>query len=156
MEDLEARIKVLEEQCRKLTDIEAIKQLRYRYWQCVHNGIWDGVGDCFAEHGVADYGGGIKIEGRKAITDFFSQTVGAITSLAVLHGHNPQIEITSDMTARGIWQLDNIRIESSSNKASRQGNAYEEEYVKENGEWKIKSSKVAYLFIHSVEMQDSK
>ena len=144
--DLEARVRALEEECRKLKDIEEIIQLKYRYWRCVHSGLWDGVGDCFAKDAVSDFGRGFQMQGREAIAGFFRDNVSRVTKMAVLHGHNPEIEITSNSTARGRWQLDNIRVEASTNQGSRMGNAYDEEYVKESGQWRIKSSKVAYLF----------
>jgi bile-acid 7alpha-dehydratase len=144
--DLEARVKVLEEELRKLKDIEEIIQLKYRYWRCVHSGLWEGVGDCFAKDAVCEFMPEFQMQGREAIVQFFKDRVNPITKLVVLHGHNPEIEITSGSTARGRWQLDNIRIEAATNAGSRMGNAYVEEYTKDEGKWKIKSSKVAYLF----------
>ncbi|MFC1944006.1 nuclear transport factor 2 family protein [Chloroflexota bacterium] len=151
--DLKARVSALEKECRKLRDIEEIRQLKYRYWRSVHEGRWGDVGDCFAEDGIFDFGYSSEVRGRQAITDFFGKVMSKITSMAVLHGHNPEIDITSETTASGKWQLDNIRIEASSNEASRQGNAYNEEYIKEEGNWKISLSKVNYLFKQPVELE---
>ena len=44
LRDLEARIRALE-------DIEAIKRLKHKYFRCIDKGLWDEIGNCFAEDG---------------------------------------------------------------------------------------------------------
>lgn len=56
LNDLEMRIKFLEEECRRLQDVDAIKNLKYRYWQCIDKHLWNDVGSCFADDAEVDYG----------------------------------------------------------------------------------------------------
>ncbi len=56
------------------------------------------------------------------------------------HGHHPEIEITSDTTARGIWALKDYLIITERNMGVRGAAFYRDEYVKVNREWKIKST----------------
>jgi ketosteroid isomerase-like protein len=142
---LEARIKALEEECTRLGDIEAIRRLRYKYCRCVNKGQWSDLDDCFAEDSIIDFGGGIQLKGRKAVGQFYSGHLSSTTAMAIVYTHNPEIEVTGD-TARGLWEFDNFRVEASDKKASRTGGAYEEEYVKQDGKWKIKSLTTRFHF----------
>ena len=147
--DLEARIRVLE-------DIEAIKKLQHRYWRCITKGLWDEVADCFTQDGVADFGPDRKFQGKNAIVRFYKELMAPVFSLHVPQGHSPEIEITSETTARGTWQVDMSNVEARTNKASRVGAMYDDVYAKEKGEWKIKSKKTIYLYRQAVEMQEIK
>ena len=151
---LEMKIKVLEEGYRKLSDIEAIKRLRHRYWRCIHQGLWDDLVDCFAEDAAIDYGFGIKLQGRKALTQFFKESMAPSNALVFPQGHNPEIDLTSDTTAKGIWQLDNVMVDAKTKVAVRHGASYDEEYAKVNGDWKIKRQKVTHVFRQPVQMEE--
>jgi hypothetical protein len=137
----------LQEQVRHLTAVEAIHRLKYRYWRAVHEGKPDAIGACFSRNAEFDYGGPEPVIGREKITQFFAN---AITSdvRVILHGHNPEIEQVSELRATGRWQLDNIRVGASS--AFRMGNGYVEEYLLEDGEWKVDKSKVQYLYLEPI------
>ena len=144
LQDLEARIRVLE-------DIEAIKRLKYKYFRCIDKGLWDEIGDCFAEDGVADYIPGMPLEGRAAIAKFFTDSIAPAYSMCVHQGHNPEIEVTSDTTATGHWELDNFMVTAKTNTGLWIGAFYEDEYVKEKGEWKINKTKVDFIFMSDIE-----
>lgn len=144
LRDLEARIRLLE-------DLEAIKRLKYRYFRCIDKALWDEIGDCFAEDGVADYGEYGVIEGRVAIAKFFKEGIGPAYSMCVHQGHNPEIDMTSDTTATGIWELDNFMVTTEPIVGLWIAAWYEDEYVKEKGEWKIKRTKVIFIFRSDIE-----
>jgi len=55
IESLEKRVKFLEKECRRLSDIEAIRRLRYKYWRCIHHSLWDDLMDCYANDAVVDF-----------------------------------------------------------------------------------------------------
>ena len=59
-------------------------------------------------------------------------------------GHSPEIEITSDTTARGIWALQDYVIVQPNTKMMGWGH-YEDEYVKEKGQWKKISVKLTRI-----------
>ena len=152
-ESLEQRVKFLEDECRRLSDIESIRQLRYRYWRSIHKGMWDELVDCYADDAAVDFGYGLNLEGRQALLDFYKGSMGAAFILVDPQGHNPEIEILSPTTARGFWQWDNIMVEAKTNKAVRRGGSYDEEYVKRNGAWRIAVQNVTHIYRHLIEMQ---
>ncbi len=144
LRDLEARIRVLE-------DTEAIKRLKYKYFRCIDKGLWDEIGDCFAEAAVADYIPGLPLEGRAVIATFFKETIAPAYTMRVHQGHNPEIELTSDATATGHWELDNFMVTAKTNTGLWIGAFYQDEYVKEKGEWKIQRTKVDFIFMSDIE-----
>lgn len=141
--ELEARIRVLE-------DIEAIRKVKTKYWYCIDMKLWDDLGDCFAEDVVLEAPKLESIHGRKAFVQYLKDRLGKNTTIAVHQGHQSDIEITGDMTAKGIWALRDHLIDSQTNTAFKGRGFYEEEYVKEDGTWKIKSTKLRYLFTEGV------
>ncbi len=144
--ELETRIRLLEEECRelrKLRDIEAIKRLKYKYWRCIDMQTYGKMSGCFAEDVVADFGPTRKFQGSDAIIKFIKEDLGHIHG--VHHGHNAEIDLTSDTTAEGTWALYNYSIDKDSDKGIRLIAYYFDEYVKVDGEWKIRHTTVAQL-----------
>jgi hypothetical protein len=98
---------------RKLADIEAIKQLKARYFRYMDTRqwqLWSGVFtvDCHlrVEHepGVI----GTDVRGRDAIVRGVREALEGTRT--VHHGHMPEIEITGPTTARGVWAMfDSVR-----------------------------------------------
>jgi len=146
-----ADLKNLEARIRKLEDLEGIKRVKYKYFRCIDQGLWDEIGGCFAEKGVADYGPDRLLQGRAAITKFFKETIGPAYSMCVHQGHNPEIDLTSDTTATGIWELENFMVTAKTNMGFWIAAFYEDEYVKEKGEWKINRTKVNLIFWSDIE-----
>ena len=136
--DLETRIRVLE-------DIEAIRKLKAKYFRCLDKRLWDEMADCFTEDAAADFGPDMQFQGRTAILQFLKQII-LDSFLEVHQGHNAEIDIASDTTAYGIWELFNYLIHQESNSRLLLGSFYEDEYVKEHGKWKIRSTKEVYIF----------
>ena len=139
-----AKLADLETQIRVLGDIEAIKKLKAKYWRCIDKKLWDELEDCFVEDAVADYGKNLNFQGRKAIIQFLKDNLGSDSVITVHQGHNPEIEITSDTTASGIWALHDYLVFQPNITINGWGH-YEDEYVKQNGEWKKKSIKETRL-----------
>jgi hypothetical protein len=137
--DLEARIRVLE-------DIESIKKLKYRYFRALDKKLWDELAECFTEDAVADWGPKWKShKGREAIVNFSKRSLPD-TVVGIHQGHNPEIEITSNTTAEGVWELWDYAIDVHTNAGIRLMAFYEDAYAKERGEWKIKTSKIIPLY----------
>ena len=118
-------------------DIEAIKRLKAKYWHCVDNKLWDEVGDCFTQDSLVDYSGN-KSQGRQAIVEYMKDTLGRGP---VSHkGHSPKIEIASDTSAMGTWEASVSMTDVETEMGMKLRVFYEDEYVKEKGEWRIKST----------------
>jgi len=125
--------------------------VKYKYFYCIDRGLWDEIGDCFAEDGLADYGPDVTIQGRAAITEFFKERIGPGYTMCVHQGHNPEIDITSDTTATGVWELDNFMVAAETSMGIWIAAFYEDEYVKQKGEWKIKNTRVVFIFRTDIE-----
>lgn len=133
----------------KLIEIEAIKQLKARYFRLLDTKQWEewkGVWADEIEHEMITE----QRQFSGPSTDFVgfvSQTLNSVVT--VHHGHMPEIEILSPTEATGIWAfVDRL---SPANDA-REGATvmtgyghYHERYVKVNGAWKIAAQKVTRL-----------
>jgi len=147
LEELKARIRVLE-------DIEAIRRLRHKYFRCLDGKLWDEIAECFTEDVRTSYfNGEIKTNGRGELLNFF-KTGLTDALLAMHHGHHPEIEITSESTAKGMWCLYNYLIDKEHNRGQRVGGIYQDEYVRQNGQWKMKSIVCNQLFQETWNRQD--
>jgi len=137
--DLERRIRVLE-------DIEAIKRLKSKYWYCIDRKLWAELAHCFAEDVVMDNSPFITLKGRNEFVEYLRKLHGPNFITMSHQGHNPYIEITNETTAKGIWALRNNALDTQANRVFTGRGFYEDEYIKEKGEWKIKSTKLTYLY----------
>ncbi len=126
----------------RLTDIEAIKQLKARYFRLMDQKRWDEWGQVFAEDCVMEVPEAEMVNhGRQEIVANVSGAlVGTVTTH---HGHMPEIEITSPTTARGIWAMqDFLQMPEGSPlgvKSLVGWGHYHETYELVGGEWKIKT-----------------
>ena len=139
IEELEARVSRLE-------DIEAIRQLRHKYFRCLDGKLWDEMTECFADDVSATYfNGEFRFNGKDETINFFK--MGLTDALVGMHhGHHPEIEITGENTARGTWGLYNYLVDRTNNRGQRIAGMYQDEYVKVGGQWKIKSIACNQIF----------
>jgi uncharacterized protein (TIGR02246 family) len=132
----------------RLVAIEAIHQLKARYFRGIDTKDWDLWGDVFTEDAtltIADIG--MDMAGRDAIVQGVS---GALTgATTVHHGHMPEIKITGPDTARGIWAMyDYVEwppLEDGSRVGLHGYGHYHEEYVRQDGTWRIARSRLERL-----------
>jgi bile-acid 7alpha-dehydratase len=136
----------LERRIRALEDIEAIKNLKAKYWRAIDTKQWDELAETLADGVVADLGV-IKPADKSAYVQFMKDTVDRGSIVGIHQGHNPEIEITSDMTAKGTWELYNHLVDLETNKPLIFTALYHDEYAKEDGQWKIKVTKVTPIFM---------
>jgi hypothetical protein len=121
-----------------LVEIEAIKRLKYRYARDLDQKLWDDIGDCFTVDAVAAYSGGAyTFEGRDAIVSFLVRSMGAETFLSSHRMHHPEIDLTSATTASGVWALEDTVIETSWQITIRGAAFYTDDYVKQDGVWRV-------------------
>jgi hypothetical protein len=122
-----------------LQQIENIKRLKYRYFRTLDQNDWTELAECFADDAVTNYDSGkYSFQGKEDIINFFQQFMSRPTLITQHQAHHPEIELTSDSTAKGIWYLQDIVIDLDANTTLRGAGFYHDEYVKINGEWKIK------------------
>jgi hypothetical protein len=92
----------------KLLAIEEIKNLKARYFRCVDTKDWPGFQAVFAPNArfdITDDVAGCVLVGPE-IADEVSRLLAGCDSIH--HGHCPEIEITSDTTATGIWAMEDL------------------------------------------------
>ena len=127
------------DQLHELLDIEAIKQLKARYFRLMDLKQWDDWGlvfatDCVMEVPEADM---VNTGRQEIVASVSGALVGARTCH---HGHMPEIQITGG-TARGIWAMfDYVEWDEQpgGTRVGLQGYGhYREEYRKEDGAWRI-------------------
>jgi hypothetical protein len=127
----------------QLIEIEAIKQLKARYFRLLDTQQWDDWGQVFSEDAILQWGPDESqiMNGRPAIQQGVSSSlVGAVT---VHHGHMPEIELDGDDRATGIWSMYD-RVDHPEFMLEGYGH-YHEEYVKANGRWRIHRLKLTRL-----------
>ena len=118
-----------------LMEIEAIKQLKARYFRLMDTKQWDEWEQVFTEDATLKWGpeDGQIMRGRSAIRAGVSGSLeGAIT---VHQGHMPEIELLGPDNARGIWAMFD-RVDHPQYLLLGLGH-YHERYVKQGGAWRI-------------------
>jgi hypothetical protein len=128
-------------------EIEAIKQLKARYFRLMDTKEWLPFSAVFTDDVVVDvsqdkHAPGDTIAGRANVVDFIRKAVGKATT--VHHGHMPEIELLSPTEARGIWAMFDY-VEFKSSRGIRGYGHYHEEYRKEGGTWHISKLKLTRL-----------
>jgi hypothetical protein len=133
--DVEELSMTVEDEVRRLSDIEAIKQLRGRYSRAIDTHDWELLGASLAEDARLSTDGGIE-EGRAAIVAAVSGALATATTMH--HQHTPEIKITGSETAIGTWAMQDIVYIGTF--VLRGWGHYAEEYLRTADGWKIKSS----------------
>lgn len=127
-----------------MDDIEAIRQLKARYFRTMDTKDWVAMRQVFTDDLVADTSaaGGNVVAGADDFIAFLKETLnGAVT---VHQGHMPEIDVTSPATATGIWALNDLVIWPNGTRLVGYGH-YHETYEKVGGEWRIKALKLTRL-----------
>ena len=122
-----------------LHELEAIKRVKYKYMRCLDQKRWSEIAECFTEDATSSYSGGkYSYQGRDAIVKFLAEAMGRDSFFSSHRVHHPEIEFTSDSTATGIWALEDTVIDTEYEITIRGAAFYRDEYVKVDGQWKIK------------------
>ena len=135
---------------RELHDIEAIKRLKARYFRLMDQKRWDEWAMVFSRdaHLVVPEGA-VDERGREAVVASVSGVLEGVRTAH--HGHMPEIEIIGRDTARGTWAMfDYVEFPNGAagERVGLQGYGhYTEEYVREDGEWRIASLHLSRLRI---------
>ena len=121
-----------------LVEIEAIKQVKYRYFRFLDLKQWDDIATLFVPEATCAYSAGAySYEGRDAIVEFFRKSMGRETFLSSHKAHHPEITLTGPDTATGIWALEDWVVDLQWELDIRGAAFYEDTYVKRDGDWLI-------------------
>jgi hypothetical protein len=121
-----------------LVEIEAIKQVKYRYLRAVDTRDWDLLESTLAEEATSAYSSGkLSYNGRDAIVAFLRESMPEKDMLTSHKVHHPEITLTGPDTADARWGLEDVVIILSAGLTLRGAAIYEDKMVKRNGEWRI-------------------
>jgi hypothetical protein len=130
-----------------MDDIEAIKQLKARYFRLMDEKDWASMREVFASDvhvDVTDEGGSIY-ESADAFVAMLEPTLRGVVT--VHHGHMPEIVLTTPTSATGTWAMeDKLWFPPGGRVKEMHGYGhYHETYVKLDGEWRIQSMKLVRI-----------
>ena len=138
---LHARIDHLETLTQRVEALSAIKRLQHAYGHYSELGLWHDFADLFADTGIGYYTqGALDREGIRSL--FLKEVGGGRVGLADgrIYPHismQPVITLAADgQSARGRWHI-MAMLGGYGTSASWAGGVYENQYVRENGVWKM-------------------
>ncbi|MFT5695006.1 MAG: hypothetical protein ACI9QQ_000981 [Myxococcota bacterium] len=137
----------------QLVAIEAIKQLKARYQRAVDTKDWELMRSVLAPDAKSVYSDGkYSFEGRDAIVEFLSDGLSNPAIQSMHHAHTPEIEITSETTATGVWYLEDFVLTTLPSDGAPNGTVmhgtgiYSDEYAKIDGHWLIANTGYERIF----------
>lgn len=126
-----------EQLLQQLLQTEAIKQLKYRYFRLLDMKQFDALAELMTEDVTTSYDNGRNaFENRDQAIAFFSENM-AKTLYHQHHGHHPEITFQDENNASGIWHFEDTVFATEVSVVIRGAGIYYDEYVKQDGEWKI-------------------
>ena len=141
---LRTRLGALTSRTTRIDDINRIENLQGSYGYYVDKMLWDEVVDLFADDATLEIGPSGVYVGKNSIRRYLSSLSGGKEGPlpGVLNDHfevQPIVTVASDgLTAKGRWRLFLMTGVSGSGSGGNWGEGiYENEYVKQDGVWKI-------------------
>jgi hypothetical protein len=141
---LEARVAALEQRKERIEDVNAIERLQGAYGYYVDRALWDEVANLFADDGTIEIGLDGVYVGKQRVREYLYALGGGRQGLADgrLSEHlqvMPVITLAPDgLTAKARWRAITLMGELGGDAFWGEG-PYENEYVKDDGVWKIKT-----------------
>jgi len=144
--DVRSRLGTVQTRAARIDDVNEIENLQGSYGYYTDKMLWEEVVDLFADDGTLEIGPSGVYVGKDSIRRYLLSLSGGIEGPleGVLNDHfqlQPIITVAGDgLTAKGRWRLFLMNGVSGSGSGGNWGEGvYENEYVKENGVWKIRA-----------------
>ena len=142
-----------------LEAIEAIRQLKYRYFRTLDLKLWDEFGDCLADDVVARYGTQamdtpLHFDNRGDVVSYMSENLG--TNVITIHiASHPEILVDGD-TATGSWGFEDTVIVPDFKVQIRGGGYYRDDYRKDpDGKWRIAGTRYERIYEAMTSLDDT-
>ena len=132
----------------KLSDLEDIRTLKHRYFRGIDTADLALLGTLFTQDLTVDYRGGtyrVRLEGRDNMLEFLANSFHS-GAVAMHHGHMPEITLTGENDAEGIWYLEDIFIDVERSSHTIGSAIYRDVYRREDGAWKIARTEYDRVF----------
>jgi len=142
-----------------LASIEAIRQLKYRYFRTLDLKQWDDFGDCLADDVVARYGTQamgepVHFDSRADVVAFMSKNLGPGVITVHIAGH-PEIEVAGD-TATGSWAFEDTVIVPDFKATIRGSGYYTDSYRRyADGSWRITGTSYERIYEAMTSLDDT-
>jgi hypothetical protein len=126
----------------RIADVRALKRLQRAYGYYINQGMWNQAGDLFAPQGTIEIGLDGVYVGQKRVRQYLLALGGGREGLkqGVLNEHlilQPVVHVAPDgLTAKARWRALIMAGQLGKNAFWGEG-VYENEYVRQNGIWKI-------------------
>ncbi len=117
-----------------LVDIEAIRQLKYRYYRLLDLKRWEDLAATFTEDASFDYGD-LSFATPAEATAYFREHLGP-RMITMHHGHHPEICVTGD-EATGVWALEDKVLMPDLNLVLEGAAVYSDRYRRTPDGWRI-------------------
>lgn len=141
-----SELKTLEERIRVIEDKDAVRKVTVKYVHAVDSNNLKELMNTFAQECSADYGPFGNNKTRAEVTNFFKEIPKRMPFM--LHMLiNEDIKITGETQAVGDWYFLVPTTHVPTNRALWVAGKYRNQYVKENGEWKISDMTCTFDFI---------
>ncbi|KAA0110345.1 nuclear transport factor 2 family protein [Mycolicibacterium sp. P1-5] len=128
-------------------DLEAIRQLKARYFRFMDTKDWQAWREVFADDVVGVFDNAVSTNGADGQpgptwqgADVLVTSIRAAIEecITVHHGHTPEITLTSSTTASGIWAMQDV-VEFPNGHVLHGAGHYHENYTKSGGIWRIQT-----------------
>lgn len=131
----------LEQRLARLEAIEAIKQLKARYFHACDTKQVDLIRECFAPGEIVlRYGRIGEFTDREQLVEVFSELACHDHIVEMHHGQNPRIEVEDAVNASGHWGLYYYLIDTRQQTVTQLAGFYQDAYVCVDGQWLISKS----------------
>lgn len=132
----------------QLSDLEDIRSLKHRYFRGIDTADLTLLSTLFTTDIGVDYRGGtyrVRLEGQDNMIEFLANSFHS-DAVAMHHGHMPEITLTGENMAEGIWYLEDIFIHLESRTHTIGSAIYRDQYRREDGVWKIARTEYDRVF----------
>jgi hypothetical protein len=132
----------------QLSDLEDIRTLKHRYFRGIDTANIELLSGLFTDDLRVDYRGGtyrVRLQGRDNMLEFLANSFHS-GAVAMHHGHMPEITLTGEDSAEGLWYLEDIFINTETRSHTIGSAIYRDIYRRDGGVWKIASTEYDRIF----------
>jgi SnoaL-like domain len=141
-------IEELRRDVQMLMDMEAIRQLKHRYFRCIDTANVAELAEIFHDDVEVHFVGGTyewKLNGK---AQYLGSIGGAFHNQAIGHhnAHHPEIQMLSPTEATAIWYLNDHMWQLDSGIYTRGTALYWDRYLKVDGRWLIRETRYRRIY----------